>query len=228
MWGGGKLTGMKPAEPPKDPKSETVAQPLPHLSSKEIANLEGNPSHVEVKRDAMAHGERIDPRDYTPAELEAASMRRATESKADAEKRAALLKRDPSTLTTAERDFLARPIGNPDADALAARDRVRAAVLHADDAARIALLHGVDGRTTTIARELEGDAAVLEQLAAQLRLDARDLRTVTSAQTTTIDVAVARLRAFAAQLVALCASRDIPLPQIPTLPAPPHVPPARA
>lgn len=222
---------MKPA----DPKSETMAQPLPHLSSKEIAALEGNPptvSHVEAKRDAMAHGERIDPRDLTPSERDAASLRLGnpvlTESTADQLRRATLLKRDPLTLTQAERDWLARPVSDPDADALAARDRVRAAVLHADDAARIALLHGVDGRTTAIARELEGDAAVLEQLAAQLRLDARDLRPATSAQTQTIDVAVARLRAFAAQLVMLCASRDVPLPQIPTLPAPPHVPPARA
>lgn len=221
------LGPMKPAEP-KDPKSETVAQPLPELSAKEIASLEGNPSHVEVKRDAMARGDRIEPRDYTTGELEAAATRRGHESKADQLRREALLKRDPSTLTQAERDWLARPVGDPDADALAARDRVRAAITVVDDTARVALIHQVDGRTTTIARELTGDAAVLEQLAAQLRLDARDLRTVTTAQTQTLDVAVARMRSFAEQLVAICASRDVPLPHIPTLPAPPHVPPARA
>lgn len=115
-----------------------------------------------------------------------------------------------------------------DADALAARDRVRSAVTLLDDGRVVNLIHQVDGRTTVIARELDGDAAVLEQLAAQLRLDARDLRVVTPAQTQVIDAAVARLRAFAAQLVMLCASRDIPLPQVPTLPAPLHVPPPRA
>jgi hypothetical protein len=170
-------------------------------------------------------------RDATAAELEAASVKRAAtaETKAEQLHREALAKRDPATLTAAEREILARqPHGNPDADALATRDRVRVAVLNADDAARFALLIGVDGRTTAIARELEGDAAVLEQLAAQMRLDARDLRVATPAQTTVLDVAVTRLRAFAAQLVMLCASRDIPLPQIPTLPAAPHVPPPRA
>jgi len=159
------LAAMKPSEPVShDPKSQVVAQPLPHLSPKEIAAIEGEPL----------------------------------------------------------------PTVKADADALSARDRVRAAVLHTDDTARIALLVGVDGRTTVIARELEGDAAVLEQLAAQLRLDARDLKPVTSQQTVTLDVVVARMRAFAAQLVMLCASRDVPLPQVPTLPAPPHVPPPRA
>lgn len=184
MWGGGRIAGMKPAEPKPPADYPLIDKPHPE-----------------------AH--------LTQAQLDAAAKR---DAKLDEANKAADEAKHPSH----------RAVTSPDADALAARDRVRAAVLHVDDAARIALLHGVDGRTTTIARELEGDAAVLEQLAAQLRLDARDLRTVTSAQTTTIDVAVARLRAFAAQLVMLCASRDIPLPQVPTLPAPPHVPPARA
>lgn len=90
------------------------------------------------------------------------------------------------------------------------------------------LVHQVDGRTTDIARELKGDAAVLEQLAAQLRLDSRDNRVLIPSQAETLTVTVARMRALAEQLVQLCASRDRPLPQIATLPAPAHVPPARA
>lgn len=201
---------MKPAEPTK-PHPDPISQ-------------------VDAKREAVAHGLPVDHRDATPAELDAASKLGhpvLTESRADQLRREVLLKRDPSTLTQHERDWLAGS-ASPDADALAARERVRAAVLHVDDANRINLIHQVDGRTTTIARELEGDAAVLEQLAAQMRLDARDLRAATTAQTQTLDITVARMRAFAAQLVMLCASRDVPLPQIPTLPAPPHVPPPRA
>jgi len=177
---------MKPSEPSRehDPKSQVVAQPLPHLSSKEIAALEGTQLSDEELR--------------SKAQLDV-TAKRAEEQRSKA-----------------------------DADALAARDRVRSAVTILDDGRVVNLIHQVDGRTTVIARELEGDAAVLEQLAAQLRLDARDLRVVTPAQTQVIDAAVARLRAFAAQLVALCASRDIPLPQVPTLPAPLHVPPPRA
>lgn len=222
---------MKPAEPPKDPKSETVAQPLPQLSPKEIAALEaqGASSHVEAKRDAMAHGERVDHRDLTPAERRAHESSARGLTVADARRRDELVKRDVSTLTPEEREWLARhPVSDPDADAIAARDRVRASIAFVDETGRLNLLHQVDGRTTNIAREFQGDAAVLEQLAAQMRLDARDLRIVTPAQTQTIDTTVARMRALAEQLLALCASRDIPLPQIPTLPAPPHVPPARA
>ncbi len=177
---------MKPTDHP----SPLTAKPHP----------EPTISQQDVKRDAVAHGDRIDARDATPAEVDAAERRRLAEH---------------------------YPL-SADAEALAARDRVRGAVVVTDDAARYAIIHQVDGRTSAIARELQGDAAVLDQLAAQLRLDARDQHVVTTAQATTIDVVVARTRSLAEQLLALCASRDMPLPQIPTLPAPAHVPPPRA
>jgi hypothetical protein len=90
------------------------------------------------------------------------------------------------------------------------------------------IVHQLDGRTTLLALELGHDAASLEQLRNQMQLDARDSRVATPAQFDVITVAVARLRAFAAQLTALCASLDVPLPQVPTLPAAPSVPPQRS